>query len=345
MKQIMKQIMKQNMKQTMRQNQRRLFLLALAAGGMSGSLPLLAQERRMRRIVFLGAGTVATSASYLVAFRQGMADLRWVDGRDYMIEPRYGNNVPQALSGLADEIVASKPDLLLTTNNLTAMALAKSTQTIPIVFGISSDPVASGIARSLQRPGGNLTGMTTMAGELGPKRLEVLRDAVPAITHVAVLFDPADASSVAQTKEIAQAATRLRLRVTQIEIRQTADIAPAFKRGAAQRINAYIPTQGALFTASFRALADNALQFKMPGINSFNASVEAGGLLSYGPSNDDNFRRTAAYVDKILKGAKPGDLPIEQPVKFELVVNMKTAKAMGLVIPQTFLLRADRLIE
>ena len=257
----------------------------------------------------------------------------------------YPNNVPEVLSALATEVVASQPDLLLTTNDLAAMALAKNTKSIPIVFGISPDPVASGLARKLQRPGGNLTGMTTMVGELGPKRLEVLRDAVPGMAHIAVLFEPANAAAVAEAKAIEQAALRLGLRVTPIELRQVADMAPAFKRGAAQRVNAYVGVQGALLTISHRVLADAALQFKIPGITANGASVDAGGLLSYRPANDDNFRRAAAYVDKIFKGAKAGDLAIEQPVKFDLMVNMKTAKAMGLSIAQTFLLRADRVIE
>ncbi len=305
---------------------------------------LFAQERRVRRIVFLGSGTVATSATYLVAFRLGMAELGWVEGRDYTLELRYANNEPQSVAGMAAGIVATRPDLVLTTNE-PAIAFAKSTKTIPIVFGVSSDPVASGIAQSLQRPGGNLTGLTTVAGELGPKRLEIIRDAVPGIAHVAVLFDPDSPASVSEAREIVQAATRLQLRVLRIELRQPADVAAAFKRGAAPRVNAYIVVQGALLTASGRTIADAALQFRIPGIATSSAAVAAGGLMSYGPSNDDNFRRAAGYVDRIFKGAKPGDLPIEQPVKFELVVNMRTAKALGLAIPQSVLLRADRVIE
>ncbi len=330
----------------MSQFRRRRFLIAVGASCLFASLSALAQQKkRVRRIVFLGAGTVASSATYLVAFRQGMAALQYVDQRDYTLEARYPNNSPEALYALAAEVVATQPDLLLTTNDLAALALAKNTQTIPIVFGLSPDPVASGMARSLRRPGGNLTGMTTMVSELGPKRLEVIRDAIPGISHLAVLFEPANAAAVAEAKAIEQAAARLHLRVTRIELRQGADIATALKRGAAQGINAYIGVQGAMLTVSHRVLADAALQFKMPGITSSSASVEVGGLLSYGPSNDDNFRRAAAYVDKIFKGAKPGDLPIEHPVKFDLVVNMKTAKAMRLTIAQTFLMRADHVIE
>ena len=316
----------------------------LFASGALATAPLLAQERRVRRIVFLGAGTVATSATYLAAFRLGMADLQWVERRDYSLELRYANNVPEAIAGLAAEIVASQPDLLLTTNE-PAIALAASTQTIPIEFALLPDPVASGVARSLQRPGANLTGLTTVARELGPKRLEVLRDGLPGIEHVAVLFQPAIPASALEASEIVQAAGSLRLRVTMFELRQPADIAAAFNRAAAARVNAYIGVQGALIQAALQPLADLALQYKIPGILAASTSVHAGGLMSYGPSNDDNFRRAAGYVDKILKGAKPGDLPIEQPIKFELVINRKTAKAMGIALPQSILLRADEVIQ
>ena len=316
----------------------------LFASGLLVAAPLLAQERRVRRIVFLGAGTVATSATYLAAFRQGMADLQWVERRDYTMELRYANNLPHVIAGLAAEIVATQPDLLLTTNE-PAIALAASTQTIPIVFALSPDPVASGIARSLQRPGANLTGLTTVASELGPKRLEVLRDALPGIEHVAVLFQPAVPASASEAREIVQAAGPLRLRVTLLELHQPADIAAAFKRAAAARVQAYVGVQGALIQAALRPLADAALQYKIPGILAAGVSVQVGGLMSYGPSNDDNFRRAAGYVDKILKGAKPGDLPIEQPVRFEMAINRKTAKAMGIVLPQSILLRADVVIE
>ena len=234
---------------------------------------------------------------------------------------------------------------MLTSADPVIQALAQSTKTIPIVFAIAADPVASGFAQSLRPPGANLTGLTTLSRELGPKRLEVLRDALPGMTQVAVLFEPANPASPLDLKEIEQAAVRLRVRVTRIELRQAADIASAFKRGAALGVNAYMSTQTPLIRAQTRSIADSALQFKIPGITSNFKGVEVGGLLSYGPNSDDNFRRAAGYVDKIFKGAKPGDLPIEQPTKFELALNMKTAKAMGLKIPPSIMLRAGRVIE
>ena len=187
--------------------------------------------------------------------------------------------------------------------------------------------------------------MTNQSNELGPKRLEVIRDALPGAKHVAVFFVPTLAEGNATVKEVQKAAASLRLRVTPIELRHAADIAPAFKRCAALGINACMNTQGPLFRAEAKTIADNALRFKIPGIATTDLYAEAGALMSYGPSPRDNFRRAAAYVDKILKGAKPGDLPIEQPVKFELAVNMKTAKALGITFPQSILLRAERVIE
>ena len=325
---------------------RREFLLAVGAGSLWVSLPVLAQqEKRVRRIGFLSAGSVASAASYLAAFRKGMTELHWAEGRDYIIDSRHGDNVPERIAGFAAELVATQPDLLLTTAGPAIPALAQVTKTIPIVFGVATDPVKSGFARNLRRPGGNLTGLTSLSSELGAKRLEILRDTLPRMTHVGVLFEPANPASLPDLKEIEQAAVRLRLRVTRIEIRQAADIASGFKRGAALGINAYMVIAGPVVRVESRALANSALQFKIPGIGSDSANVEAGGLMSYGASNDDNFRRAAGYVDKILKGAKPGDLPIEQPTRFELVLNMKSAKAMGIKFPQSILIRADRVIE
>ncbi len=279
---------------------RRKMLFTLGAAGLATlSLPTLAQqEKRVRRIGFLSAGSVASAASYLAAFRQGMTELHWVEGRDYIIDSRHGDNVPQRIAALAAELVATQPDLLLTTAGPAIPALAQVTKTIPIVFGIATDPVKSGFARSLQRPGGNLTGLTSLSSELGAKRLEILRDTLPGMTHVGVLFEPANPASLPDLQEIEQAAVRLRLRVTRIEIRQAADIASGFKRGAALGINAYMVTAGPLIRVGDRAIADSALQFKVPGIATVNTAAGAGGLMSYGASNDDNFRRAAGYVDK-----------------------------------------------
>jgi putative ABC transport system substrate-binding protein len=322
---------------------RRRLLLAL---GALAALPALAQqEKRVRRIGFFSGSSRQASAARLAAFRLGMAALRWVEGRDYVIDARYANGVAKATAGLVAELVASQPDLLLTNADESLRLLAQRTKTIPIVFAIIQDPLGNRVVASLQRPGGNATGLTSLARELGAKRLQLLKEAFPQVAHVAVLFEAATVSNLAQMQEIEEAAAGLKIRVTPIELRQAADIEPAFKRGAALGAQAYMMTQGPLINTELRAIVDRALRSKVPTMFPINEFVEAGGLMSYSPSYTDNFRRAAGYVDKILKGAKPGDLPIEQPTKFELVVNLKTAKAMGFKFPQSFLVRADRVIE
>jgi len=330
----------------MKQIRRRQFLLAVGAGSLSLSLPALAQqEKRVRRIGYLGPATLQSSVGSLAAFRQGMAELGWVEGRDYVIDARYANGVAQAGPALVAELLALQPDLLLTNADENVRLLALKTKTIPIVFATIQDPLGNRVVASLQRPGGNATGLTTLARELGAKRLQLLKEAFPQIAHVAVLYPAGRVSNLSQVNEIEEAAERLKIRVTRVELRQAADIEPAFKRAAALGVQAYLLTQSALLSIQRQAIVDRILRSKLPAMFVRNDFVEAGGLMSYGPSITDNFRRAAAYVDKILKGAKPGELPIEQPTKFDFVINKKTAKAMGLTIPQSVLLQASRVIE
>jgi len=325
---------------------RRKLLLAFGAGSLSVVLPAFAQQqKRVRRIGFFSGGSLHSSAARLAAFRLGMAALGWGEKRDYVIDARYADGVAKARPDLVAELVAAKPDLLLTSGDEVVRLLAQRTKTIPIVFTIIQDPLGNRVVASLQRPGGNATGLTTLARDLGPKRLQLLKEAFPHVTHVVVLFEAGIASSITQTQEIESAAVDLKIRVTPIELRQSADIEPALKRSAALGAQAYIVAQGPLITLQSRTIMDRALRAKIPTMFPDDEFVEAGGLMSYAPSLRDNFRRAAAYVDKIFKGAKPGELPIEQPVKFELVLNLKTAKAMGLKFPQSFLVRADRVIE
>lgn len=325
---------------------RRRLLVGLSLGTLSAALPVLAQqERRVRRIGFFMAGSAQIGSVWLAAFREGMAELRWVEGRDYVIDARYANNIPQALGRLAAEMIATQPDLLLTPSEVGAGPLVRLTRTIPIVFGNASDPVGLGFAASLQRPGGNVTGVTSLSHDLAAKRLQLLKEAFPRVAHVIVLFAPNDPSGPPQVKAIEEAAPRMKMRITPIELRQPADIESAFKRGAALGAHAYLVTSGPLINSHRDAIVDLMLRSKVPAFTSITGMAEAGGLMEYAPSSQDNFRRAARYVDRILKGAKPGELPIEQPVKFELIVNLKTARAMGFTIPQSILLRADRVIE
>jgi len=323
---------------------RREAVLAMLSIGMA-PLAIAQTGRPIRRIGYLSQASAQISAPRLDAFRAGMLELHWIEGRDYLIDARYANGVAQALPGLAAELVAARPELLLVPSDEDVRLLAARTKTIPIVFAIAQDPVRNGLAASLGRPGGNATGLSSLATELSAKRLQLLKETFPRVAHVALLFEPDNVGSVSQAKEIEAAAPRLGMRVTPIELRQPADIEPAFARAAALGAQAYIATTGGTIAAQRQVIADRIIRLKVPSMFANSQYVEAGGLMSYSTFFTDNFRRAATYVDKIFKGAQPGDLPIEQPTKFELVINLKTAKALGIKIPQSVLIRADRVIE
>jgi putative ABC transport system substrate-binding protein len=313
-------------------NARRKALLALAS---LVALPAIGQQRpRPRRIAYISGG----NALLIDAFRGGMAALGRVERRDYVMEPHERRDDNAAL-------VASAPDLILLSTDSIARELVQKTRTIPIVFAIAQDPVGTGLAASLQKPGGNATGLTTLSHELGAKRLELLKEAFPHIVHVAMLFDPADAASPFQVKDITRAAERLRLQMTPIELRHVGGFEPAFRRGGDVGAQAYMVAEGFLLTSRYKEILSGASRARAPAFFSHATYADAGGVISYGASFADNFRRAAGYVDRIFKGMNAGDLPIEQPTKFELVVNMRTAKAMRLTIPQSVLVRADRVIE
>ncbi len=328
-------------------NHRRKLFIALAAGALVHPLAARSQQppAKPRRIGFLTLSNAQTTAAWLAAFRAGMLALHWTEGRDYVIDARYGNGDSQAGPALAAALVASTPDLLLMPGDGPARLVAQLTKTIPVVFTLAQDPIANGLAASLRQPGGNVTGLTNMGSELWPKRLQLLKEAFPRIAHAAVLVTPDDVGSVSQAKEIDGAAQRLKLRVSRVEIRQRADLEPGFKRAAALGAQAYIVTSSGTTVSLQQAIADRLIGLKAPSMFAGSQYVEAGGLMSYAASFTDNFRRAAAYVDKIFKGAKPGELPIQQPVRFELVVNLKTAKAIGVKLPATVLLQAERIIE
>ena len=328
-------------------NHRRKLLIALGTGALVNPLAALAQQppARPRRIGYLSLASAESNAHYLVAFRAGMAALKWVDGRDYLIEARYADGVAQAITRLAAELVAQQPDLILTAGDGSLRALLQQTKTIPLVVGIAQDPVGNGLVASLRRPGGNATGLTSLAGGLGSKRVQILKETLPRLAHIAVLYEPENIGGVAQWKEIEDAAKRIGVRATPHEIRQPADIAPAFKRGAAQGVQAWIITQGGPQITHRKEIVERAIALKLPLMATNAETTEAGGLMSYGASVSDNFRRAAGYVDKIFKGANPGELPIQQPVTFEMVVNLKTAKAIGVTVPPIVMLQAERVIE
>jgi putative tryptophan/tyrosine transport system substrate-binding protein len=321
---------------------RRRDVLLLAA--IAPAWPALAQAKP-KRIAFLGAGSAQNDAPWLVAFHGGMRELGWTLGSEYVLDTRFADSVLTELPRLAAELVAVRPDLVLTPSDSTLAPLLDKTRTIPIVVVLASDPVRLGFAKSLQRPGGNVTGLTSRARELAAKRVQLLKEAFPGVVHIAILHEPGYASGMSQVKEIEEAAARLNLKTTPLPLTSVADIESLSQRASAAGSDAYIGTTGPLQTNYRSALVRQVAQASKPAIFTAPAHAAAGGLMSYGVSPEDNFRRAAAYVDKIFKGAKPADLPIEEAAKFELVVNLRTAKALRLVMPPSILVRADRVID
>jgi len=307
--------------------------------------PTLAQGSKVRRIGFHSAGSSSSNAGWLDAFRGGMAQLGWKDGRDYVIDARFADGRSDLVGPLAVDLVATQPDLLLCPGDASARALASATKTIPIVFVVAADPIGNRLIRSMNRPGGNITGLTTLSRDLSAKRVQLLKEAFPAVSDLVVLYEPSEPSGVAQLKDISEAAARLNVRAGGAALRQPADIATAVDRGMESGANGYAVATGFMVAAERRSVAAALLRAKAPAIASSSILAEAGVLMSYGPSQRQLFRQAAAYADKLLKGADPADLPVEQPTKFELAVNVKTATAIGRPIPGFVLLRADRVIE
>jgi putative tryptophan/tyrosine transport system substrate-binding protein len=297
------------------------------------------------RIAYFSPSSVQSNAEWLAAFHEGMKEHGRIEERDYSLNARYGNDATATFEKLATELISSRPDVLLTSGDVGAQLFHRLTSTVPIVFAIVVAPFANGLVRSLQRPGGNATGLTSLGGDLAAKRVQLFKEAFPRITQIVMMFEPENVSSTTQAREMEQAARRLNIRIARLELRQVGDLSAAFQRGAALGAQAYFIPGGFFINNHTQAIAEELLRARRPAMLSGMKHVEAGVLMSYAPSLPDNFRRAAGYVDKILKGAKPSELPIEQPLKIELGINMKTAKAIGVTIPQSVLLRADRVIE
>lgn len=303
-------------------------------------------QRRLWRIGYFSAGSAQSNAGWLDAFRRGMSELGWSEARDYVIDTRYADGAAEDLQRrTATELVATQPDILLTTADASIRLLSQSTRTIPIVFTGAADPVGERYAASLQRPGGNLTGLTLQSRDLTAKRLELLKEAFPSVSHVVLFFQGNDPAGLLQLKEFTDAAANLKLRMTSIDLRQAADIEPAFDRAGALGADAYAIAGSFMLNIHRKAIADGILRAKVPSIGTNVIMAEAGVLMTYAPSLPRHFHRAASYVDRILKGAKPGELPIEQPTRFDLVINARTAKALGATIPPSIRLRAERVIE
>ena len=318
-------------------------LLAVATVGPPADAQ---QASKTAKIGILSATTPAALAPSVEAFKQGLRELGWVEGKSFVLEVRYGEGKVERLSELARELVALKMDVIVTPADLSIAAIKRETQTIPIVMALSSDPVGAGFVASLARPGGNITGLSNISPELSGKRVELLREAVPGLSRLALLWNPEVRGAVLDYKEAASAARSLRVEVKSVEVSRAEDLDRAFSTITSWRAQALmLPGINPVGFANRAQIVSFAQRNRLPSMFPTKEYVDSGGLMSYGPSLVDLFRRAAGYVDKILKGAKPADLPVQQPTKFELVINLKTAKALGLTLPQSLLRRADDVIQ
>ena len=317
-------------------------LLAVATVGPPADAQ---QASKTAKIGILSATTPAALAPSVEAFKQGLRELGWVEGKSFVLEVRYGEGKVERLSELARELVALKMHVIVTPADLSIAAIKRETQTIPIVMALSSDPVGAGFVASLARPGGNITGLSNISPELSGKRVELLREAVPGLSRLALLWNPEVRGAVLDYKEAASAARSLRVEVQSVEVSRAEDLDRAFSTITSWRAQALmLPGINPVGFANRAQIVSFAQRNRLPSMFPTKEYVDSGGLMSYGPSLVDLFRRAAGYVDKILKGAKPADLPVQQPTKFELVINLKTAKTLGLTLPQSFLRRADEVI-
>ena len=308
------------------------------------ALPAQAQKK-VPRIGFLVVRSLESQSTRVEAFRQGLADLGYVEGRTVAIDWRSADDKPDRTAALAAELVWSKVDIIVTGGALATCPASQAAKTIPIVMAQDNDPVGDGFVASLARPGGNITGLTNISPVLSGKRLELLQETVPSLCLVAVFGNsdvPGNAQAVKETQDAARA---LKLKLRYIELQKVADLESGFKAASHDRAQALIILQNVVANTNRKRIAELAAKTRLPAIMPFTEYVDAGGLISYGPNNPDMFRRAATYVDKILKGAKPADPPVEQPTKFELVTNLKTAKRIELNIPPSVLARADKVIK
>jgi putative tryptophan/tyrosine transport system substrate-binding protein len=323
---------------------------ALASVLFAGALLAVAvaveaqQPPKVPKIGFLVAPSRSFFAARMKGFQQGLRNLGYIEGKNIAIEYRYAEAKADRLPELAAELVSLKVDLIVTSGPA-SQAAKNATKTIPIVFAGVQDPVASGLVESLAKPGGNVTGLSILAPELGGKRLELLKEAVPKITRIAFLWGGLGRGGPITVKETKAAAQALALQFQSLEVRDSKDFDSAFEAITKNRAQALLTNPGPIINTHQARIVEFAAKNRLPAMYAAPESVDAGGLMSYGSNPTDEYRRAAVYVDKILKGAKPADLPVEQPTKFEFVINLKTAKQIGLTIPPDVLARADKVIK
>lgn len=324
---------------------RRDFILRL--GGAAAIWPLAAraqQAARSRVVGLLVPGSEASHGAWIDAFTRRLAELGWTDGRNVTIEYRWAAGDNQRMTEFAGEFVQRKVDVIVSSANGVNIA-SKATSSIPIVFAAFNDPIASGLVKSLSRPGGNVTGLTVQPSDLAGKRIELLRQIVPNMRRLSALANVAGSGFALETGGVRAAAAALNVEAEILELRSADDIAPALARLRQRRPDGLYVLSEPLVNANKTRIVQVVMEERIPTIFGFREFVDAGGLMSYGANFSDLFRRAADFTDKILRGEKPADMPVQQPVKFDLIVNLKTAKALGLTISESFLLRADEVIE
>jgi putative tryptophan/tyrosine transport system substrate-binding protein len=324
---------------------RRVFVTSLAAV-LAAPLGVEAQQAaRIPRIGVLHPGAPATSSHFAAAFTEGLRELGYLEGQNIVVERRFGEAKAERLSDIAAELVRLKVDVIVTSTDPGIAAVKRQTQLIPIVMANSTDPVGTGFVANLARPGGNVTGLSSVSPELSAKRLELLKEAVPRLSRVAIVWNPDVRGAVLEYKETESAARSLHLQLQSVEVNRPDGFDRAFSAVTTGRAEALTVASSSLAFRNRGRIASLAQKNRLPSIYGLREFADAGGLMAYGPNYAELWRRAAAYVSKILKGAKPGELPVEQPTTFELVINLKTAKALGLTIPPSLLRRADQIIE
>jgi putative ABC transport system substrate-binding protein len=322
---------------------RREFIFTLSGAATMWPLPASAQQGKLPTIGFLGASP-SIESQRVAAFVQRLRELTWIEGRNLAIEYRWAEGRNERYAENAAELVRLKVDVIVTSATPPTLAAKKATAVIPIVFAAVSDPVGTGLVASLARPGGNVTGMANQMSDTAGKKLEILREVVPGLRRLAIMVNAGNPGSVLDMVEAQAAARTLGLEVTTSEIRRADDIAPAFE-ALKDRADALYLCPDPLMNTNRTRINILAVGARLPTIHGVREYVEAGGLMSYGPNLPSHFRRAADFVDKILRGAKPAEIPVEQPTKFDLIINLTTAKALGLEVPATLLARADEVIE
>ena len=328
---------------------RRAFIGSLAGGLLAAPLSTAAAQPREKvpRVGYLSPGSPSDLARQrrFEAFRQGLRELGYVEGQNIAIEPRWAEGKYARYSALAADLVRLKMDVIVAVGGRATQDAQQATRTIPIVMSVVIDPLGSGLVASLARPGGNVTGLTIMASDVVGKQFEVVKEVVPKVSRVALLWNPANPGSAPQVREAEGAARALGVRLQTLEARDPQEIDSAFAAMTKERAGALVVLTDSILTNQRSQIAELAAERRLPAIYGNSEHAEAGGLMAYSANFLDLERRAATYVDKILKGAKPGDLPVEQPANLELVINLKTAKALGLTIPPSLLQRADQVIE